>query len=262
MASAAVALGASGLVLISGCTFAGGSGANTSPAAAATLAPAAVSAVDPLVGGPPIPPASGGPGPQPPSLGPAGTPPPGFTPTGTGTAGAAGTPGSSGTARGGLPTGSLNTPTSTAILASGVPRLEGGQDLHISGGAVGASFVGGPQPAGVPGTPVPGTSAVPGAWNGPPAGDAVPPGAGSGGPAGAFSTGSTAGQTFEQLQAQLAQRGVTWQRLDMANGDWAFQCSIADRQNPNKNWNFVARGTPSPVAAIRSVLDQIDRFRQ
>lgn len=68
--------------------------------------------------------------------------------------------------------------------------------------------------------------------------------------------------TYEQLQAQLATRGVSWQRLEMAgpSGDWEFTCSVPNRQNPNVNRTYKGRAR-GPVEAIQAVLDQMDKDR-
>jgi hypothetical protein len=66
--------------------------------------------------------------------------------------------------------------------------------------------------------------------------------------------------TYEQAQAQLSARGIIWQRLETGstNGEWKFTCSIPNRQNPRLHRTYEARGT-DPVSAVRAALEQIDK---
>lgn len=68
--------------------------------------------------------------------------------------------------------------------------------------------------------------------------------------------------TFEQAQAALTARGVTWQRLEtLADaGEWKFSCSVPNRQNPAVNRTYEARARDA-LSAIQAVIDQIDRER-
>jgi len=66
---------------------------------------------------------------------------------------------------------------------------------------------------------------------------------------------------YEQAQAILAQRGVTWQRLESdPNGEWKFSCSIPNRQNKFISRTYEARGKDY-LAAVHAVLEQIDKDR-
>jgi hypothetical protein len=53
---------------------------------------------------------------------------------------------------------------------------------------------------------------------------------------------------------------VTWQRLETtgAQGEWQFSCSLPNRQNPSISHTYQAQGH-DPLAAIKAVLEQIDR---
>jgi hypothetical protein len=66
--------------------------------------------------------------------------------------------------------------------------------------------------------------------------------------------------TYEQAQALLAARGVKVQRLESTgeNGEWKFTCSVPNRQNPQISRTYEARAT-DPIAAVRAVLDQLDK---
>jgi hypothetical protein len=71
---------------------------------------------------------------------------------------------------------------------------------------------------------------------------------------------SSSNPSMEQAQAQLASRGVRWQRLEMTpdQRDWQFSCSIPSRQNPNISRTYEAQAPTAP-AAVQAVLDQINR---
>jgi hypothetical protein len=186
---------------------------------------------DPLLGGPPLRPAT------------AGAPP-----------AAAPTP---------LPLPTANSSLSTAALAAGGPRpLDSGQDLRIgspiaSAGNDGWARQGSSNPDGSGVTlqpPQPISEA-------PPKRDLVavsnpglprdPPGPSSA-PAGIA--------TLEQAQKELDARGVLWQNLVKVgpNGEWKFSCSIPNRQNPRQQRTYEFRAS-DPIAAIRAVLEQIDK---
>jgi hypothetical protein len=68
--------------------------------------------------------------------------------------------------------------------------------------------------------------------------------------------------SYEQLQAMLAARRVTWQRLDIVNeqlGEWKFMCAIPNPTNPRMRRNYEARAVgPYGLAAIRAVIVEID----
>jgi hypothetical protein len=66
--------------------------------------------------------------------------------------------------------------------------------------------------------------------------------------------------TYEQAQAQLAARGVIWQRLESAGdqGGWKFSCSIPNPQNRAISHTYEAQAVDY-LSAIRAVLDQIGK---
>ncbi len=72
------------------------------------------------------------------------------------------------------------------------------------------------------------------------------------------------GDGYQQLQEMLRVRGVSWQRLETWGdaGEWKFRCSVPDPQKPGTGHNYEARAAgENGLAAIRAVLDQIDRDR-
>jgi hypothetical protein len=66
--------------------------------------------------------------------------------------------------------------------------------------------------------------------------------------------------TYEQAQALLSARGVTWQRLEAGTepGEWHFSCSVPNRQNPHIRRVYEARAGHA-IAAMQAVLEQMDR---
>ena len=69
-----------------------------------------------------------------------------------------------------------------------------------------------------------------------------------------------AGMTFEQAQRLLKQYGVNWQRLDMEDGQWKFECSVPNPSNPSVSRHFfTTKPFPNEVLAIREVIDQIEK---
>jgi hypothetical protein len=68
--------------------------------------------------------------------------------------------------------------------------------------------------------------------------------------------------TYEQAQAILAARGVTWQRLETWGdaGEWKFSCRIPNPQNPYLSRAHEARAH-EPIAALRAVIEQIENER-
>src|SRR5262245_42755503 len=74
---------------------------------------------------------------------------------------------------------------------------------------------------------------------------------------------AAAGGSFEQLQALLAARGVTWQRLEsLGDGEWQFRCAVPRPENPSMRTHYEARAFgPHGLAAVRAALDTIDRSR-
>jgi hypothetical protein len=69
-------------------------------------------------------------------------------------------------------------------------------------------------------------------------------------------------RSFEDAQALLRDRGITWQRLESAadQGGWKFSCSIPNRQNPKVSRTYEAQAR-TELDAIQAVLDQIDKER-
>jgi hypothetical protein len=68
--------------------------------------------------------------------------------------------------------------------------------------------------------------------------------------------------SYEQLQAMLAQRRVSWQRLEIVGeqGEWKFTCAIPDAGNPDQRRVHEGRAVGSNgLPAIRAVLAEIDR---
>jgi hypothetical protein len=73
---------------------------------------------------------------------------------------------------------------------------------------------------------------------------------------------STRNGSYEQAQAQLAARGVIWQRLENASdtGEWKFSCAVPNRQNPNVHRTYEAKAKDF-LSAMQAVLEQIDKER-
>lgn len=187
---------------------------------------------DPLVGGPPIRPTSGGPGPAP--AAPAssgGTVPPMTAPSTSGGPAAL-------TSGGGLKSLDPNrdlrigAPTST-------PRGSRGEWTGTSSGVA----LDGPQPL-TPGTPAP-AGPRPGA-------EVKLTGAGAAAPAG-----------YEALRAQLVQRGLVWMRMETSieKGTVSLTCFVASRQSPGTMQKYEVSDVPDEVAALRAVLDRLDTGR-
>ena len=206
-------------------------------AGCATEQKPAAPAVDPLLGGVPLPP--------PPVAQAAAPPPP---------------------ASGPAPLPAPSSATSPAALAPGAFQpLDPNHDLRIGGGSS-------PAPAASPasgtwrGQSAPADVALQrpeAAAEAPPAQRLQPqpvPAAQPVQPAPVF--GLTASQvvTFEQAQASLRAHGVTWQRLETSAdaGEWTFSCWIPSRQNPSTHQNYEARASDQ-IAALRAVLEQIER---
>lgn len=141
--------------------------------------------------------------------------------------------------------------TSNAALANGVPDVpDNGQDLRIAGSyprsdttvAQAGAVLQQPQS---PAAPVAGqlTSA--------PIAAAPPPSAPS--------PSAPAAPSFEQTVAALNAHHVSWQRLEtLDSGGWKFSCSLPNPQNPGVSRTYTATAA-EPVAAVRAVLEQIDR---
>lgn len=68
--------------------------------------------------------------------------------------------------------------------------------------------------------------------------------------------------SYEQAQALLAARGVTWQRLETwgDKGEWKFTCSVPNKQNPFISRNYEAKSRDF-LGAMQAVLEQMDKER-
>jgi hypothetical protein len=96
-------------------------------------------------------------------------------------------------------------------------------------------------------------------------GEAVKPQPGSGPAPTVQPTGNLKGApTFDELQAQLKERGVVWQLLNTTgeNGtEWKYSCAVPLKQSPTTRKAYEARG-PDPAAAMQKVLQAIDQDSQ
>jgi hypothetical protein len=157
--------------------------------------------------------------------------------------------------------------TSTAALAPGTFQpLDPSRDLHIGGNRDSTS----PAPANARAS---GSGSE--AWQGPGSANNVALNrpdlsGGSGAPTTrqephplssngfALMGGSRIGN-YEQAQALLKARGVTWYRLETwgDEGEVKFSCSIPNRQNPNIRRTYEARAHDE-LSVLRAVLDKID----
>jgi hypothetical protein len=64
---------------------------------------------------------------------------------------------------------------------------------------------------------------------------------------------------YDQVHAQLTNRGVTYKLLEMTDaGEWKCTCFVPSRQNPNVRRRYVATA-PTDLAAMQAVLEQIER---
>lgn len=159
--------------------------------------------------------------------------PPGATPTGGTPAKQAGVP----------PMPAPHSSTSTAALAGGVFQpLDARPELR----------------AGAPA----GAWRAPGATLQGPESAGEPPARADTGPAAGFTlaSGTRSSLSYEQAQATLAARGVTWQRLETGTepGEWKFSCSVPNRQNPSIRRFYEARAHEA-VSAMRAVIEQMER---
>lgn len=171
-----------------------------------------------------------------------------------------GQPTSTGGSTGAIP---LRPSTSPAALAPGGPSsLDSGGGLRIPGAG--------------PATPPSAPPSAPNVWRGqggpggnvllttpepaaPPAPPAPPPAEPARTNTGfGFFTGRQS--DINPLLALLRQRGATFQRLETwgDEGQWKFSCAIPNRQNAAIRRTYEARAG-DPMAAVRAVLDQIDK---
>jgi hypothetical protein len=75
-------------------------------------------------------------------------------------------------------------------------------------------------------------------------------------------TGTGSAPGYEQLKAQLLQRGATMLRLDTSaeTGESIFNCWVPDAKNPNLLQRYEARARDD-LSAMRAVLEQLDNGR-
>ncbi len=179
------------------------------------------SAGDPLIGGPPVRPPSAAAVGGPPAVAAAVPPLPLPNPGGTPAALSSATRGPLDPARGELRIGDTATPT-----------------WQGTGGAGAGVALQAPQPAG--------GSAVPLA---PKAGAEVQ------------LTGNVAAPTYEQLKAQLQARGVSVFniKVDAATGETTLTCFVPVKGDPTKQQTYQATRARDEVAAMRAVLEQLDK---
>jgi hypothetical protein len=164
-----------------------------------------------------------------------------------------------------LPPAAANSTLSTAALAAGAPRpIDGPRDLRI--GAPGASAgndgwaregSAGNHPQSYTGQAVGDSGALlrpPEAITEPVSRQGLTVVSNPGAPQ------DNRALTYEQAQDLMKKRGVLWQRLEMVaeSGEWKYSCSIPNRQNPKIRRTYEARAS-EPVAAIRAVLEQLDK---
>jgi hypothetical protein len=67
-------------------------------------------------------------------------------------------------------------------------------------------------------------------------------------------------RTYEEAQQFLQQQRVSWQRLDMEDGQWKFECGVPNPSNPRMNRHYAtSRAFPDPLSAMREVITQIEK---
>ena len=71
-------------------------------------------------------------------------------------------------------------------------------------------------------------------------------------------TGGAQVMTYQQAQAVLLKRGVTWQRLETwgDKGEWKFSCAVPNPSNPNIRRNYEATARDD-LSALRAVINQM-----
>jgi hypothetical protein len=158
--------------------------------------------------------------------------------------------------------------TSPAALAVGAQTLaDEAPALRIAGGTAetgGWRGEGGTQPVKL-GGPEPDGGAVPAVQPAVPAAS-VPAQPRLSGPQ---AVGALGIDSYEAAQKALADRGVSWQRLetvgDLAGGqaEWKFSCSIPDKKNPGIHQRVETRAPGEHgVAAMRLAVQEIDKEQQ
>jgi hypothetical protein len=145
-----------------------------------------------------------------------------------------------------------STTSAAALAAGGHPSLDATHDLRIANGQPPRdAWRGQASDAGI-------------ALNKPePAPEAAPPVRTDSGPGpGVVLTSGSSIFSFDQAWAALRARGMTWSVLesnDSAN-EWKFACWIPNRQNPDIHRSYEASG-PDPLGVLRAVLAKIDQDR-
>ena len=141
----------------------------------------------------------------------------------------------------------------TAPVASGETATpENPRDLRMTGGSIAASnapaagAARGAAPAVTVGSPEPAPAGTTANMMKPPA---------------PSPTGSAANiRTYEEAQQFLQQQRVSWQRLDMDDGQWRFECGVPNPSNAQINRHYAtSRAFPDPLSAIREVITQIEK---
>jgi hypothetical protein len=67
-------------------------------------------------------------------------------------------------------------------------------------------------------------------------------------------------RTYEEAQQFLKQQRVSWQRLDMEDGQWKFECGVPNPSNPRMNRHYAtSRAFPDALSAMREVITQIEK---
>jgi len=145
-----------------------------------------------------------------------------------------------------------STTSAAALAAGGHPSLDATHDLRIPNGQPPRdAWRGQASDAGIAlNKPEPVPEAAPPSGNDPRPGPGV-----------VLTSGSSI-VSFDQAWASLRARGMTWSVLesnDTAN-EWKFACWIPNRQNPDIHRSYEASG-PDPLGVLRAVLAKIDQDR-
>jgi hypothetical protein len=74
-------------------------------------------------------------------------------------------------------------------------------------------------------------------------------------------TGAAAITTFEEAQQFLTKHGVTWQRFDVEDGQWKFECSIPNPSNRKFDRHLKTdRAFPDYLSAMRAIIAAIEKM--
>ncbi len=145
-----------------------------------------------------------------------------------------------------------STTSAAALAAGGHPSLDATHDLRIANGQPPRdAWRGQASDAGIAlNKPEPAPEAAPSYGNDPRPGPGVVLTSGS----------SIIG--FDQAWAALRARGMTWSVLESndAANEWKFACWIPNRQNRDIHRSYEASG-PDPLGVLRAVLAKIDQDR-